>query len=353
MHCTAFTMGEVMNWVDAFSITTGLTPSVSLSVYAELCRFHSTYDLIKEIADRESMFLRCDEMGNPDLLKEYANTYIAHQDEQLEVLDPEAMAERIRHYDDVLDHHGFKRSFIESFFQSLSPTGDCSPEPFEVKSRRALVRGFDKSPFYPPRQMKTPVPNPFEELQSLFRDIQRETPMNPQGWIAVMKALGLSVVKGSVSNAWTFGEPSFHLEDDADPIPVFIVGVLSPPYIPNPTLAEAEALVGEYLSSRQNRRGILFTGVPVRVGDDPGNDFVVYWGKVYSDEVWHPLILHSESHSINQIVKDGIAVHDGLEGVDLKPLMDVGGRLVKVFADHHLDPTAELFTREATSQSIH
>lgn len=353
MHCTAFAMDEVMAWVDALSITTGLAPSVSLSLYAELCRFESVHELIKEITAREAMFLRCDDMGNPHLMEAYSHTYIAHQDEQLEARDSKAMADRNEHYFKVLTHHGFKPAFINAFLENLSPTGDYVPEPFEIKSKRALVKGYITDPYYAPRQMKTRMPSPFEELQNLFKEVQLHTPMSPQGWVAVVKAIGLTVCKGSINNAWKFGEPSFHIEDDADPIPVFIVGVLNPPYIPNPSLDEAERVVGEYLSSRQNRRGILFTGPPIRIGNDSDEDCLVYWGRIYSDDEWYPLILHAGSGTIDQIVKVGITAHAGIEKVDLASQKDVGGHLLQVFASHHLDPTAELFSRESSSKSIH
>lgn len=353
MHCTAFTMDEVMSWVDAFSITTGLVPSISLSLYAELCRFESPYDLVKEITERESMFLRSDEMGNPHLLEVYTHTFIAHQDEQLESRDGAAMKERNDHYIAVLEHHGFKSAFIEEFFKHLSPTGDYVHEPFDVKNKRALAKAFVREPFYPERKMKTQIPSAFEELQALFREVQLSTPMSPQGWLAVIRDLGLQICKGSINNAWSLGDPSFLIEDDADPIPVFIVGVLNPPYMPNPSLDEAERIAGEYLSSRQIRRGLLFTGMPVRFGEKEDEDCVVFWGRVFSDECWYPLILHPGSTSINQMVMDGVDAQKGPEGINADRLKDVDGRLVQVFASHHLDPTSELLTRESVSRSVH
>lgn len=52
MHCTAISIDEVMLWVDALCATTGLLPSHSLAIYAELCRFPSLAELVKEIAER-------------------------------------------------------------------------------------------------------------------------------------------------------------------------------------------------------------------------------------------------------------------------------------------------------------
>lgn len=353
MHCTAFMMDEVLAWVDAFSMTTGLPPSTSMSLYAELCRFESVFELIQEISTREATFLRSDEMENPHLLEVYTHTFVAHQDEQLEARDSEAMQERNHHYRAVLEHHGFKPAFIKGFYERLSPTGDNVPVPFDVKSKKALVKAFVPDPFYPPRQMKTQIASPLDELRKIFGEIQLGSPMNPQGWLAVFRSLGLPICKGSINNAWSLGEPSFHIDDDADPIPVFIVGVVNPPYTPNPSLQKAERIVGEYLSSRQNRRGVLFTGPPVKVGENEEQDCVVFWGRVYSDEAWYPLILHPGSTTIDHIVMDGIEAQDGLDGLEVDSLKDIGGRLVKIFASQHLDPTEELMTRESASRSVH
>lgn len=215
------------------------------------------------------------------------------------------------------------------------------------------MKRFVEAPFYHQTQMKTKIPSPFEAMAEVFHKVNAGMPVSPAGWLAVSKALGFTICKGSINNAWVYGEPSFQIDHDADPIPVFIVMEMNFPFVENPAIKRAEDQVGEYLSSRQIRRGILFVGMPVRMGEDDESACVVYWGKVYSDEQWLPLVLHKDSRSIERIVADGKLVIDGLAGIDVQELLDGDEGLVKVFADNHIDPTMELLNSNGASSSVH
>lgn len=353
MHCTAISIDEVMLWVDALCATTGLLPSHSLGIYAELCRFPSATELIKEIAERESILLRFDEVENISLMHAYCQTFISKQDEQLKSMDEGAFEERIAHYSTVLSHHGFDATFIKDFLEKLSPTGEKLPEEFEMKRRRSLEKWFNETPFYQQREMKTKAPSPFEVMAEIYHEFRSGMPMNPAGWLAVIKHLGFTICKGSVTKTWEYGEPSFLVDHAADPIPVFIVSEMNFPFIENPAILQAEEVVGEYLSSRQIRRGILFIGMPMRVGDEETGKCVVHWGRVYSDEKWLPLILHQGSTSIEEIVSNGIFVASGVDDLVVEHLKDAFDGLTKIFTDNHIDPTIELLTRKSSSKSVH
>lgn len=353
MHCTAMSIDEVMLWVDTLSTTTGLLPSDSLDIYAELCRFQSTAELIKEIAERESILLRFDELGSLPLMHAYGQSFIAMQDVALKAKDEAAYADRIAHYRKVLTHRGFDEPFIADFLENLSPTGDGIPTEFEMKRRRSFDKRFNHKPFYPQRRMKTTVPSPFEVLAEIYHEFRSGMPLNAAGWLAVIEHLGFSICKGSINKTWKYGEPSFLVDHAADPIPAFIVSEMNFPFIDNPAILHTEEVVGEYLSSRQIRRGILFIGPPMRLGDEETDQCVVHWGRIYSDEKWLPLVLHAGSTSIEGIVSDGAFLADGIDGLDVEHLKDGDDGLVKVFADNHIDPTIDLLTRDSSSKSVH
>lgn len=353
MHCTAISIDEVMLWVDALTATTGLLPSHSLDIYAELCRFPSAAELIKEIAERESIFLRFDDLENVSLMHSYAQSFMVMQDVQLKARDQGAYEERIAHYQKVLTHRGFDEPFIGEFLDNLSPTGDRIPEEFEMQRRRSFNKRFNDKPFYPRRKMKTNVPSPFEVMAEMYHEFRSGMPVSAAGWLAVIKHLGFSICKDSISKGWKFGEPSFQIDHAADPIPVFIVSEMNFPFLDNPAILQAEEVVGEYLSSRQIRRGILFIGPPMRLGDEETEKCVVHWGRVYSDEKWLPLILHAGSTSIEEIVSDGAFIAGGVDGLNIEHLKDGDDGLVKVFADNHIDPTIDLLTRDSSSKSVH
>lgn len=353
MNLTAIGIDEVMDWVDEFCSTTGLLPTHALTIYAELCQLPSSSDLIIELAERESTIKRFDELKNPVLMHAYIHSFIAMQDEQLKERDEGAYDDRIKHYERVLEHRGFDDGFFAAFMESLSPTANGHPEAFEMNGRRRFMKRFVEDPFYPLAQMKTKIPTAFEAIAEIFHKMSSGMPVSPAGWLAVTKALGFVICKGSINNAWTYGEPSFQIDHDADPIPVFIIMEMNFPFVENPAVQQAEKRVGEYLSSRQIRRGILFVGMPVRMGEDEDSPCVVYWGKVYSDEQWLPLVLHQGSRSIEHIVADGTLVRNGLEGVDVQGLRDGEEVLVKIFADSHIDPTMELLNSDGASSSVH
>ena len=353
MNLTAIGIDEVMDWADEFCTTTGLLPTHALTIYAELCQIPSSSDLIIELAERESMIKRFDELKNPVLMHAYVHSYIAMQDEQLKKLDESAYNDRIKHYERVLEHRGFDEDFFAAFMENMSPTANGRPEAFEMKGRRRFIKRFVEDPFYPPAQMKTKIPSPFEALAKIFHQVNSGMPVSPAGWLAVTKALGFVICKGSINNAWVYGEPSFQIDHDADPIPVFIIMEMNFPFVENPAIKKAEEHVGEYLSSRQIRRGILFVGMPIRMGEEEESACVVYWGKVFSDEKWLPLVLHQESRSIERIVADGMLVRDGLDGVDVEGLLDGEEGLVKIFAESHIDPTMELLNSKGSSSSVH
>jgi len=278
MHCTAMSIDEVMVWVDAMSATTGLLPSHVLDIYAELCRFKSAGHLIQEIAEREAILHRFDEQNNLPLMHAYCNTYIVMQDTQLRERDKQEFAERVEHYKAVLKHRGFDKFFVEDFLQHLSPTTDRMPEQFEMKGRRSFHKRFVDKPFYGHIEMKTKVPSPFEAMAKVYHMFKAGMPMSAAGWMAVMKHLGFVICKGSVNKTWKLGEPSFQVEDDRDPIPVFLCNEMGFPFIENPSIRKVEAQVGEYLAERQIRRGILFVGPPMRIADDEDAECLVFWG---------------------------------------------------------------------------
>lgn len=286
-------------------------------------------------------------------MQAYGQSFISMQDEQLKARDEDAYEERIAHYRKVLTHRGFDEPFIADLLEKLSPTGDKIPEQFEMKRRRSLGKRFNDKPFYPPRKMMTNVPSPFEVMAEIYHEFRSGMPVNAAGWLAVMKHLGFIICKGSVNKVWKYGEPSFQVEHAADPIPVFIVSEMNFPFLDNPAILHAEKIVGEYLSSRQIRRGILFIGPPMRMGDEVTEKCVVHWGRVYSDEKWLPLVLHAGSTSIEAIVSDGAFIADGVEGLSIEHLQDVDDGLAKVFADNHIDPTIDLLTRDSSSKSVH
>lgn len=353
MHCTAISIDEVMLWVDSLSATTGLLPSHGLAIYAELCRFPSTAELIQEIAERESILLRFDDLENVSLMHAYAQSFISMQDGQLKARDQGAYEERNAHYKKVLTHRGFDEPFIAEFLGSLSPTGDKIPEEFEMQRRRSFDKRFNDKPFYPQRKMKTNVPSPFEVMAEMYHEFRSGMPVNAAGWLAVIKHLGFAICKDSVNKAWKYGEPRFQVDHAADPIPVFIVSEMNFPFLDNPPILRAEEIIGEYLSSRQIRHGILFIGPPMRLGDEETEKCLVYWGRVYSDEKWLPLILHSGSMSIEVMVKDGALIANGIDDIDVENLKDEDDGLVKVFTDNHIDPTIDLLTRDSSSKSVH
>jgi hypothetical protein len=347
MHCTASSINEVMEWVDIFTFTTGIHPSHSVRIFAELSEL-SLPELFALVSEREMSLTRV-EVGS-DLELEAHNDLISEielgTDEVLEDMDEEEYDERVDHYIAVLDHHGLNHHYVDFFLEHISPTSGYRffPEEFGIDKLEALrARAFDEEGFNP---------EPYEaddfdedddieiieqveaEIQQLYEVAQLTQTLDPTGWMAVVKFLGLPLETGVDVIKCDVGLSMFHLSaKEGEPIPVFILNVGHKPFDEDSqALAFAKHTIENKAVELGNPRAIVFFRCPGKVKDLRRGYSLTFWGQTLVNGGWSEMVLHSQSRSVERIIQDSKFISRDPHGFNWGDYCDLNDVVFNEFA---------------------
>lgn len=349
MRYVPTSVSEVFEWMDAFSGITGLLPSYSVMIYAELTLCPSVETMLAQISQRD-IFLSGLDQVNPAQFRKEIRAQNQTYDEHLKTTNPEALEKRIDHYFKVFRHHGFDRKMIEKIIDHLSPSSEIPPTNCDLGTRD--VSGFfNPEPWVAkdedddddddedlPEELLSGVIDLAQKF-STIRDHQRlMKSVDPTGWVALMRELKFEVIPESVQAEHMVGVPSFFIRaSKGNDIPVFIVAAPRSAYDHDDTTAKAmKHIVQIQLAMNSVSRALLFYGAPSVISDDKEmKDGLVFWGEVFWDSNWGEMILHQKTNSFDRIVRDAKVVSQGIESFNKKTYKDNGLALMNLWVDHH------------------
>jgi hypothetical protein len=336
---------EVLEWLDVFCSSTGLSSTMAADVYAELCYVPTSTFLFAKVSQREIM-LDALEHNDEDEYHEQMSQYSISCDENLVDYDEEAYSLRMDHYTMVLEHHGFTQAFIDAFLENMSPSSDSRPSP--VALEEIFEDGkFDPEPlFYSEEDLEGEDEVSQDDLETLeaaanhMMGHQRlARAVNPKGWIALLTKLGFEFVEGSIAEEHQIGEPSFFIADkECGHVPVFIVGANRKAYDDQDDAGQIIRMMVQTIT-RMNGcpLALLFYGAPDMISDDKNlSEGLVFWGEVFVASAWGEMVIHQGTNSVSKIIEDAKVVTNGLDTFEKALYRDKGLALMNHWIDNHV-----------------
>lgn len=347
MHCTAISITEVMEWVDVFSFTTGIHPSSSAQVFAELSGM-SLPELFALVSEREMSLTRM-QFGSDEERERHAEMLAEiemNTDEELEDDAEDEHSERVAHYIEVLDHHGFSADFADFFLENISPTSGYRffPGQFGVDRLEEIrTNAFDEEGFNPDPYMSddldeeddVEIINQIEaEFQQMYEIAQLTQPVDPTGWMAVIKFLGLPLATGVEVIKSDIGLSMFHLAaKEGKPIPVFILNIGHRPFDEDSqALAFAKYTIENKALELGNPRAIVFFRCPGKVKDLRRGSSLTFWGQTLVNGGWSEMVLHGQSRSVERIIQDAKFISRDPHGFNWSDYCDLNDIVFNEFA---------------------
>lgn len=350
MRFSPTSVEDVLDWIDAFASSTGLSSTMSALIHAELCYYPTATILFIETSQRELMLdslEKSDEEAFNKLMEEYS-----WFDETIKDFDEDAYQLRMSHYSGILKHHGFTQGFIDAIIENLSPSSGGYPRSIEVE-RVFEDSGFNDEPVFVIVDECFETDDDEDEGDESEPDLDRlrsavnhmldhqplERPVNPAGWLALMGRLEFKIVEDSIRDEYQVGEPSFFIdENEKGHVPVFIVGATRNAYDEED---EAGRIMRDMVQTivRMNHcpKALLFYGGPSLIADDTQmKEGLVFWGEVLAESAWGELILHQGTHTVDRIIADSKVVTRGLESFDKAAYRDKGLALMNHWMEHHV-----------------
>lgn len=344
---TAISPSEIIQWTDVFSNITKLSPSNSLSIYAELCLFEDVDLLFAVAADRKSKIIlaekleeigeyESDSMSAEDLISVFTDSY----DEYLIEWDEDQYEARLAHFRDVLRHHGFTDHFITLFIENISPTSECIPKHFDILPEELYDEDFDDTPFSQDEEIDL-MGMPDGSIENFSESLRLSKPVLPDGWLAVFKHLKLPVIENNNFEN-QFKDPFFYSSDAGRSIPVYICGPCKSPYDEEDPAANQIKKDIAFSIRGKHDTAILFYSAPISCGEIDGKH-VTYWGDIYIDSQWRSLVLNQDSTSIEAIILQAKQTHSREVDLMNPKLTEISLDLIGVWADNNIDPLLDVF----------
>jgi hypothetical protein len=344
MHCTAISINEVMEWVDIFTFVTGIHPSHSTRIFAELSDL-SLPELFVLVSEREMRLDRLEFSPEQGVYESILAEMERDSDEVLEDIDEDRHDERFEHYSDVLEFHGFSSELIDFFFENISPTSQYRFVPGnygldrlkEIREQAFNEDGFNPEAYDPDhcKDDDIEIINHVENgLQQMFEVSQLVQPVDPTGWMAVIKFLGLPLATGVDVIKCDVGLSMFHLSaKEGEPIPVFILNVGHKPFDEDSqALAFAKHTIENKAVELGNPRAIVFFRCPGKVKDLRRGYSLTFWGQTLVNGGWSEMVLHGQSRSVERIIQDSKFISRDPHGFNWGDYCDLNDVVFNEFA---------------------
>lgn len=342
---------EVFHWVDAFRKVTQLSTIHSINLYAEICFYQHSSQMLAEMIELESQrneliaeFDGCED--DTEAMEELESEIIEFEFEHRlcdEIFGESNIAEYHQHIENVLIHHGFKKGFIPFFIEYFSPLEEQRITIPNIELKFIFEKPYFGGPFF--------SEDPRDEDNIDFSDVLRMArKMHPAGWIAILKNLGIPIREGSIVEDWTLFTPSLIIEDDKVSIPVFLMPTNTSPFDVEDTLCED---LKDQVAQMVNGLAIIFWSSPTILSTD--EDFskgqsIAYWGEIFISKMWHPLMLSDKSTSITKILNDAKFIGSSLDDEKWKALAIKDDNLVAIYLKNNVDLMIEMLDASINSQ---
>ena len=341
---TAISPNEILEWADVFAEVTKLSPSVCLSVYAELTMMEDVNMLFVAASQRHSSITIAEmreEQGETDSEfvepDELISEYMLYSDEFLGEMDADHQTERFEYFTCVLAHHNFSRLFIRLFIQNLSPTSEIIPKKFDIRLEDIFDTEFDPTPYISEFE-DDDEENLFGGGENFLESLRLSKPVLPEGWLAIFKHLGITI-KTNQGFRDQFQDPFFYAVDTKHTVPVFICGPLKTPYDDEDPAANQLKYTFETAIEGHYDQAFLFYSSPIshRESEDDGAQ-VTYWGEVYIDGEWRTMVLTERSTSIEAIFSLAKLTSNTQSDMKNPELVENSSELIHVWSNSHVDP---------------
>ncbi|MBD8088510.1 hypothetical protein IFT48_00700 [Pseudomonas fluorescens] len=336
---------EFLDWVDVFTLTTGLSPSIAILIYSEFFEMESVGELFTALSRRDATLK--DFEGDEEAEAMWYETFSLQFDE---VIDQDELDERQNHFGAVLNHHGFSDEFIDKFLDSMSPTSEERPQPFKFKGKAKLKETYDPSPYSDRsvhdffgdmdeshRRGMFPPPEALQALASLFENLLDHGAPPREAWLNVFKHLGLKPTLEYLMLPDTafLRKPAFAIRDDQHSLtPVFQADYARMPYSEDDDEALAEKSMIEAMCSMSGiKLAIVLHNKICAMRNDVAGHTILFWGQVLIEGKWLELALHPRSQTITRILSDAGRIGesiDSLESIDWSAYSDNDHELAKV-----------------------
>lgn len=346
MRYTPVAVEEVFEWMDAFSQVSGVLPSISAKLYAELTMCPSVALMLSQVSQKD-IFLGHLQETDPAQYNREIRAQISGTDEHLEESDPYAYEKRIDHYFSVFRHHGFDRKLIEKILEHMSPSSNDRPRIFNPGK-------LDVSDFFNPEPYEASGADD-EDDDEAFEQFGHESmaeqmritiqdhellkkSVDPTGWIELMRKLNFNIIPESIQRDHEMGIPSFFITDqEGELFPVFIVAAVRAAYEKDSSASKTmKEIIQHQLAMNNVERALLFYGAPSVIADDKDmSEGLVYWGEVFWDSRWGEMILHQKTNSFDKIARDAAVISKGLGNFKKGFYRDKGLALMNFWVEHH------------------
>lgn len=350
MDSYAIYPAEVFHWVDAFRKVTQLSTINAINLYAEICFYQHSNQMLAEMIELENQldeligeYDGCDD--DADAMEELDIEIFEFELEHRlcdEMFGESNIAEYHQHIENVLIHHGFKKAFIPIFIKYFSPLDEPFSKIPDIDLQSIFDKPFSEHPFF--------HDDPREDSNIDFCDVLRMArKMHPAGWVAILNSLGINIREGSIVEDWTLFTPSMIIEDENLSIPVFLMPPSKSPFDVEDTLCEnLKADVAQIV----NGIAIVFWSSPTILSTE--EDFsegqaIVYWGEILYSGAWRPLMLSENSTSITKIIDDAKYIGTALDDEKWRALATKDDKLVDIYLKNNVDLMLEMLDASVNS----